>query len=467
MKYATIVFSLVLAGCGGNDQSAAGAAPVNAGKTLCEAWPHDGLEPACDFDPGPDPGRTEPPASALPKPTGTCPGFVDGDGCRAGTGALVCLFQPEGEPAREVTVWMSPDGNHTGPLVFYYFGLLGFPSNAVTPLAGFPADAMQRLFDAGGVLVAPTARPDRNPVKFSRLPWIDALGFEDDMGDFVFADEIVGCAIEKLGIDARRIHVSGLSAGGWMTSQVAVHRSAYIASASLFSGGLESLEELQDPTNKFPVAMFHGGPSDVVGAHFENEAQTAVNVWRHEGHFAMNCGHGGGHSVPVAAGLAGMQFLLDHPYGTTRSPYCDAAPPEMSLCALTTPATGGVAPADGAPEAEVTACTGRVGDAGLTDTIFTEELVSCSCSRCGAALSACLDDPGCTDVMRCASDNGCFGISCYQDHLCAPSSTPTAVRRGRVHSWRSPTVIAWAQPLAIPVPFRRADLSARSGMPLV
>jgi predicted esterase len=316
---------------------------------------------------------------------------------------------------------MPPNGNvGSGPLVFYYYGLLGFPANAVTPLVGFPPDAMQRLYDAGGILVAPSARADRNPVKLSRLPWIGALGFEDDMGDFLLVDEIVACAIEKVGIDIRRIHVSGLSAGAWMTSQVAVHRSNYVASVTLFSGGVEDLHGLQDPTNKFPLAMFNGGTSDFVGAHFENEAQSAVNVWRHEGHFAVNCNHNNGHNVPVEAGLAGMQFLLDHPYGTVRSPYCDAAPPETSFCALTTPATLGVVPDAPAPASDVSACSERVGEAGLSGGAFTDELVSCGCSRCGGALAACLDDAGCADIMRCAVDHACFGISCYQDPLCAP-----------------------------------------------
>ena len=423
---------ILLLGCGGDPSVVsratpdAGAPVTDAGvaadaATTCAPWPHDGLEPACTFDPGPGNGLTAPPDAALPKPTGACPGFAPGDGCTAqvADGSIGCTFQPAGEPPRQVAVWMPPAGQGPGPLVLYYFGLLGFPGNAVTEIAGFNPDAMKRLVAEGGMLVAPAAREDRNPVSFARLPWIDALGFDTDDGDFRLVDEIVGCAIQKVGIDVKRIHVSGLSAGGWMTTQVAVHRSSYVASIVTFSGGIEDLEGLQDPTNTFPVAMFNGGPTDHVGAHFEDEAQSGANVFRHEGHFTVVCEHGAGHSVPAAAGIAGMQFLLDHPYGTVRSPYCDSAPPELSLCDLTTPVQNGYALPALASAPEAAACTDRARTSGLAAGVFTAEMLDCSCSRCGAELAACLDDAGCLQTMQCATTSGCFGISCYQEKLCA------------------------------------------------
>ena len=301
-----------LAACSGED------AQTEPPPAACVHSPYNGLEPACDFAPGPGSGRSEPAADKLPKPTGSCPAFTDGSGCRAEAGgALTCMFQPAGEPEREVRVWMPPGERvQPGPLVFYFYGLLGWPDNAAMPFAGFPQDVLQKLFDAGGILVAPQARADRNPPKLSRLPWIDALGFEDDMGDFLLIDEVVACAIEQVGIDVRHIHSTGLSAGAWMTAQVAVHRSNYIASVALFSGGIEGIQGTQDPSNKYPVIMFHGGTTDYVGAHFQNEAQSGVNLWRTLGHFAVSCNHEGGHSVPAQAALVGMQFLLDHPYGT-------------------------------------------------------------------------------------------------------------------------------------------------------
>jgi len=271
----------------------------------------------------------------------------------------------------------------------------------------------------GGVLVAPKARADREPPKLSRLPWIGALGLEDDPGDFLLADEIVACAIQKLGIDVRRIHVSGLSAGGWMTAQVAVRRSNYVASAALFSGGLENFDMTPDPSNKYPVVMFHGGPNDYVGAHFENEAQSGVNLWRTLGHFAVSCNHGQGHTVPGQAALAGMQFLLDHPYGTVKSPYCQAAPPELDFCALTTPASGGVIPATDRPDSEVRACRDSAKAAGISGPSFSDDMLSCACERCGPALDACMNDADCLLGLQCGAQQGCLGVSCYQDALCA------------------------------------------------
>jgi AraC-like DNA-binding protein len=154
-------------------------------------------------------------------------------------------------------------------------------------------------------------------------------------------------------------------------------------------------------------------------AHFQNEAQSGMNMWRSHGHFALSCDHGGGHSVPPAAGIAGMQFMLDHPYGTLRSPYCDTAPPELSICALTTPAPDGVSFDESTPPADVQACVDRTKGLGLRSSLFTDKLFACSCDHCGSALAACLDDAGCLSTLQCAAQNGCMGIGCYQDTLCA------------------------------------------------
>lgn len=402
---------LSVGACGGEDTAA----------EACVHSPYNGLEPACSFEAGPGNNLLAPADNKLPTPTGECPGFVAGEGCVEANGGLTCTFNPAGQSARTARVWMPPGGNGaSGPLVLYFYGLLGFPDNAVSAFSGFPPAARDRLFAEGGLLVAPQHREDRNPVSFSRLPWIGALGLDTDSRDFELVDEIVACAIEKLSIDVRRIHSTGLSAGGWMTGQVMVQRSNYIASAALFSGGLEDIGNLQDATNKFPVAMFHGGTSDYVGAHFQNEAQSGVNLLRSLDHFAVNCNHGGGHSVPANAAIAGMQFMLDHPYGTLRSSYCDTAPTEASFCALTTEATLGVIPESNRAEADVTACTDRALQMGIMGERFTDELTTCACERCGTAFAACLDNPDCAEALKCGAEKGCLGVSCSQEFLCSP-----------------------------------------------
>jgi poly(3-hydroxybutyrate) depolymerase len=418
--FALTLWLLACAGCASDDDAGDGS-PKSDAAAECVHSPYNGLEPACSFAPGPGNGQTEPAADALPKATGVCPDFADGAGCIAENGALTCTFKPAGQAERQVRVWMPPgDRSGPGPLIFYYYGLLGWPDNAVTPFSGFTTEALDLLRQAGGMLVAPQARADRLPPKLSRLPWIGALGLEDDQGDFELVDEVVACAMEKIGIDVGRIHVTGLSAGGWMTAQVAVQRSNYIASAALFSGGLEALPDTPDPDNKYAVAMFHGGPGDNVGAHFENEAQSGVNLWRTHGHFAVSCNHGGGHSVPGTAALAGMRFMLDHRYGTLDSPYCESAPPEVQFCSLTSAATGGVQPATGRSDDEVATCVGGATSAGLIGGRLTEDMLACACQRCSTELEACLADPSCLAGLHCAVEKGCLGISCHQDALCAP-----------------------------------------------
>lgn len=287
------------AGAGGEAQggtSSAGAAGASAGSPT-----------------GPAPS-----AASLPKPKGTCPELTEGK-----------ITVAPGGKARDVQIWIS-DAAKTldGPLVFYWHGTGSSP--VIEPPAGIGKDQISAIKALGGIVAAPYHDPAAGT-----FPWFltGGTGAEDDI---VVADEIVACAIEKVGIDVRRIHTMGMSAGGLQTVQLSWRRSGYIASSVVYSGGQYLMPPNQDPSNKFASMIFWGGKTDCYGQYcFDVPTNAYKKALTDTGHFNFLCDHGGGHSIPFKDVAASWRFLSDHPYGTNPSPYTAGLPPELpSYCAL-------------------------------------------------------------------------------------------------------------------------------------
>jgi poly(3-hydroxybutyrate) depolymerase len=182
--------------------------------------------------------------------------------------------------------------------VFYWYGTYGQPSQATS---GLGLDGINRITAAGGIVVAPTHIND------GVFPW---LGGGD--ADFRLMDEVVACAEEQIGIDETHIHSLGFSAGALFTSQVSFSRSSYVASVATYSGGGGGV--MQDPTNKFPAMIMHGGPGDVVVIEFQTTSEQYHSQLKGAGHFAVICNHGGGPVIPNAAIPSVVQFFFDHGY---------------------------------------------------------------------------------------------------------------------------------------------------------
>jgi predicted esterase len=264
----------------------------------------------------------EPPADwpeQLPPVTGTCPSFGPGP----------VTFAPAGIDAREVTMWISEAAaTMDGPLVFYWHGLGSSPNEAVF---GLSQGVIDDIVAQGGVVVAPSSSPASG-----QFPWFLMSGFGSEE-DMELADEIVACAIQEAGIDASRIHSTGMSAGGLQTTQFSGYRSNYIASIASYSGGSFTSVTAQDSANKFAAMIVHGGPTDVYGGmtNFMDTSTTWFNQLIGAGHFAFMCDHGGGHTIPSGLGDDIWQFFQDHPYGTDPSPYAGGLPSAMpDYCVL-------------------------------------------------------------------------------------------------------------------------------------
>ncbi len=263
-----------------------------------------------DADGDTDGDADGPTPSDLPSATGTCPEFTAGD----------VTFSPTGlNKSRKARIWISNAADTMdGPLVFYWHGTGSSPTMEVP--AGLGNQAINQIRAMGGIIVAPYHDPDAGT-----YPWYLVGGNRTD--DLVLADEVLACAIEKVGVDTSRIHTLGMSAGGLHTAQMSFRRSNYIASAVTYSGGISfGKPPDKELSNKFAAMIFHGGPDDVVVISFQQASNTYKTQLTNSGRFAFICNHGNGHNIPMAATGSVWQFFQDHPWGTTPFPYESGLP---------------------------------------------------------------------------------------------------------------------------------------------
>jgi predicted esterase len=240
-----------------------------------------------------------------------CPDIVDG----------MVEFHPDGLAApRDVRIWIDPDvaAEQDGPVVFYWHGTGGSPNEAT---AGIGELGIQEILDLGGIVVAPTHDPGAGI-----FPWY--LVMSEKLDDLVLADEVLACAQEQWGVDAARVHSLGFSAGGLHTAQMSIRRSNYIASVTLYSGGLifGGMPPFAYDDNDFAAMIFHGGPGDQVVVGFQQASEDYAAYLAEHDSFSFICDHGMGHSIPVDETDDVMQFFADHPWGTSPEPYADALP---------------------------------------------------------------------------------------------------------------------------------------------
>ena len=262
----------------------------------------------------------------LPDATGECPGFADGEGCTQNGNSLICTFSPDGIEPRPVRIWIGEQARtQDGPLVVYWHGLMGAGSNAELSGGGLGPDVIGDIVARGGIVAAPERSEKRQMTGFGMLPWLLALGGDED-DDLLVLDEVVACADAAVGIDRARIHITGMSAGGLQTGQVVPLRSSYIASTAVFSGGQYVEPEIEDPDNLYPVILFHGGPNDMVVFQFDELQADYHELLVEQGHFVVLCNHGAGHSVPPAAATAAWEFLDAHPKGIDPEPWPTRCP---------------------------------------------------------------------------------------------------------------------------------------------
>jgi dienelactone hydrolase len=317
----------VVGGCGSD--AAAGALCKSGEGNACSGSDAGGEADA--NSPEPEAGVEAQLPSKLPSVVGECPELKDGE----------VMFGDS-----KVRISMGEDGKSLlGPLVIYWHGTCSNSREAA--LVGLGPARIARIKELGG-MVAAIDSAYNSPDNFCQAVGIPGTskcpGTRTGNGvwcreDFDVADQIVACAIQQVGIDARRIHTVGMSAGGVMAIEYADARSGYLASVTSYSGGpLPGAlgAPVQDPSNKFAAMIVYGGPSDVVGlANFEQLAATYQKELAERGQFSFVCNHAKGHTIPAGIGASTLQFFEDHPFGVSPEPYAERLPESFpDYCAL-------------------------------------------------------------------------------------------------------------------------------------
>jgi predicted esterase len=250
----------------------------------------------------------------LPAATGPCPEFTDG----------YVMFHPDGVDRRVLLYVSDAAKTLDGPLVFSWHSTLPNPEDAVSWIG---RDVIDEIEKQGGIVAAPASGHPNDVRPWDNIP----MGAQNTDGDQRLMDEIVACATTKVGIDLRRIHAIGMSAGGLKTAQVSLRRSGYLASVVVYSGGLTESDHPpdQDPTNPFAAMILYGGPTDISpvdGINYTDASNRYLDLLRSSGRFAFLCNHGGGHSVPQDSQASAWRFMQDHPFGTSPWPYAKQLP---------------------------------------------------------------------------------------------------------------------------------------------
>jgi len=263
----------------------------------------DGADASATIDAGPaDAGNTgaAPPA---PKPyaLGKCPKLVAGVNKITAGGAVRSfrLFIPG-----------TPKG---APLVFLWHGL-GDSSANFSNILGAAGISNSR----NAVIVAPDAvAPVANAVAVWQFP--SMLAQKPPAFDLLLFDSLLTCIDEQFDIDNKRVSTAGFSAGAIWSSYLLIHRGDYLSAAVVFSGGIDSgmLFPYEKPVQSVPVLGSHGGPTDVYMSllKFNVMMQTLVDALVKDGHLAILCDHGGGHTVTAALAYGAWDFALSHLWG--------------------------------------------------------------------------------------------------------------------------------------------------------
>lgn len=289
-------------------------------------YEHDRVVSATDCDtvfvdpPMPDLGDTGSTSGGTTGgPTFTCPTITNGD----------VQFCADGYPCRTANFMNVNNASSTSRMLLYWHGTYEGNNN---PLSNaLPYGFLSAATSANALVVMPRADNEAVSRFNNPFPWWIVCGetnpaqcTRDD--DFVLADMIATCAVAQGLADPDRLTVSGMSAGGIMTSHLierGLEGGLRFAAAVSWSGGTPAAFQPTVPASPdTAVFVLHGGVNDVycgVGNpagscngyqpySFVAPSETMASEIENAGNFAFICDHGSGHNAVM--GQQGVEFLL-------------------------------------------------------------------------------------------------------------------------------------------------------------
>ncbi len=286
-----------------------------------------------------------PSSQYLPQATGQCPAFNPSN---LNSGNVV-TFRPVGLPSRQAHIIMSSAARTLhGPVIIIWHGSTRSQAERANAeqtaaVSQLGPQVIQDILSQGGI-IAIVHQDTRLP---PNTPWyLDPRVGSSRTDDLVVADEIVGCAIQQVGIDISRIYVTGFSAGGIQAARMAFLRSGYVAAVVTYSGGIFTSDRNQDPNNLPSALIYRGDVSAGETPSLISGSQTFHNQIVEQGHYALICNHHLSHGIAPSTqnpghplvplnqdpqqvrnqGAVPWQFLLAHPFGTTVSPWRSQLP---------------------------------------------------------------------------------------------------------------------------------------------
>jgi dienelactone hydrolase len=221
-------------------------------------------------------------------------------------------------------------------------------------LAFAAQSGLDRLPESGWIVAAPVRTCSQHQTNCAQIgsdgriwePWFDGpiSGANDDEGpDVRFVEAMVRCIAERWPVDANRIYVGGISAGGSFTNRNMTFNSDLFAGGVPASGNwYRGLAAPRSPTtmDSSIVILIWGGPNDVWPpnnpiADYDPETRFAAEYFAAQQNVVtVSCSGTHGHIWPTAMTGWLVETLLSHPKGSDPEDFVLTEPPAGFSCVV-------------------------------------------------------------------------------------------------------------------------------------
>ena len=221
---------------------------------------------------------------------------------------------------------------------------------------GFAAQSgLDQLPADGWIVAAPVRTCSQNQTNCAQIgtdgrlwePWFDAPlqgGPSDDEGpDVRFVESMVRCIATRWPVDANRIYIGGISAGGSFTNRSMTFNSDFfaggVASSGNWYGGLAAPKSPREMDRSLVIVIW-GGPDDVWPAdnpiaNYDPETRNASIYYAAQPNVVtVSCTGSHGHIWPADMTAWLAETLLAHPKGSDSGAFGLTDPPPGFGCVL-------------------------------------------------------------------------------------------------------------------------------------